>query len=148
MLTTTNYRNRFLKRRFRFAISEFFIIQFLSFVIETLLEVNYEPAKPSKSLYGFSKGRSVEDSLKEIRYYFINRFVYHKCPWRNWIENFREEKAAIKAAKSERLRREWIGTAPKAALGAPSEKDACLYSINDYLGDNFKWALLLKWSWS
>ncbi|CAG5097776.1 Oidioi.mRNA.OKI2018_I69.XSR.g15227.t1.cds [Oikopleura dioica] len=75
------------------------------------LQVNYEPAKPSKSLYGFSKGRSVEDSLKEIR----------------------EEKAAIKAAKSERLRREWIGTAPKAKLGAPSEKDACLYSINDYL---------------
>ncbi|CBY11660.1 unnamed protein product [Oikopleura dioica] len=74
-------------------------------------QVDYEPAKPAKSLYGYSKERSVEETLKQVR----------------------EEKAAAKVARSERLRREWIGSAPKAPISAPSEKDACLYSINDYL---------------
>lgn len=75
------------------------------------LQVQYEQAKPAESLYGFSKERSVDETLKQVR----------------------EEKAAAKAARSERMRREWIGSAPKAVISAPSEKDACLYSINDYL---------------
>ena len=91
--------------------------------METLLEVNYEPAKSSKSLYGFSKGRSVEDSLKEIRYYSIIHvpiFALQKFEFK-----FKRGKSGNKSSKKRTLTKRVDRNRAESKAGS-SVRERCL----------------------
>lgn len=77
-------------------------------------EVEYTNTKSyTSSIYGFGKsGRNIEETLANVR----------------------EDKKAASAAKNDRLKKEWLGEAPRAAVPmCRSKEDMMLYSMNDYL---------------